>query len=343
MEKIAILGAGSWGTALAMHMGQRQKHILLYDQNAQQIEEINKEGTNQRYLPGIKLPEWIRASTDLEDVVKEAPYVFLVVPSQALRELIIKASPYLHHEPILINCAKGLDRRNTQLLSSMLKEELPATMHRHLATLSGPTHAEEISLGLPSAAVIASKDEATAKAIQELIMSPSFRIYTSHDEIGVELGGVVKNSIAIAAGISDGMGYGDNTKAALITRGLQEITRLGLALGAQASTFSGLAGLGDLVVTCTSRHSRNWNFGYRIGQGYSREEAVKEIGQVVEGVVTTELVYALAQSKGVEMPITRTVYEVLNKGLSPKTGVEDLMCREPKFEMEALNDVPVKE
>ncbi len=338
MTQVAIIGGGSWGTALAVHLAKQERPIIIFDPVEKQVGEINEKRTNSRYLPEIILPEKIKASTNLEEVISGAESVFLVVPSHVVKEIIQKVRPYLRSEQYLLSCSKGLDEESLERLSQVIIKNVPPENRTKVAVLSGPTHAEEVSRGLPSAAVVASENKETAKHFQDIIMDSHFRIYSSPDVIGVELGGAVKNIIAIAAGICDGMGFGDNTKAALITRGLSEISRLGKAEGAKPETFSGLAGLGDLVVTCASKHSRNWNFGYRIGQGKSTEQALKEINQTVEGLRTTQTVYQLAQRSRVEMPITHKVYQVLFQGLSPQKGVYDLMGRLPKVEMEEQRD-----
>ncbi len=338
MTHLAILGGGSWGTALSIHLAKKDYRVKVFEPVKIQVEEINEKRTNSRYLPEVKIPENIEASTEIGEVLDQAESIFLVVPSHVVGEVIQKVKVLIKPNQYLVSCSKGLDEKNLERLSQVIQKSVPPANRAKVAVLSGPTHAEEVSRGLPSAAVVASEDRETASYFQNTIMDNHFRIYSSPDVIGVELGGAVKNIIAIAAGVCDGMGFGDNTKAALITRGLSEISRLGKAEGAQPQTFSGLAGLGDLIVTCASRHSRNWKFGFRIGQGKSTEEALKEINQTVEGLRTTQTVYQLAKRTGTEMPITQKVYQVLFQGLSPREGVYELMGRLPKVEMEDQPD-----
>ncbi len=338
MNELAILGGGSWGSALAIHLGKKGFKVKIYDNAEKQVEEINKKRTNMRYLPEVEFPSNVTASTRIDEVISGAESIFVVVPSHVVKKVIEEARDFIKPSQFILSCSKGLDEENLERLSKVIMGRVGPENQNKVAVLSGPTHAEEVSRGLPTAAVVASEREETAKYFQKIIMDNHFRIYSSPDVIGVELGGAVKNIIAIAAGICDGMGFGDNTKAALITRGLSEISRLGKAEGAQPQTFSGLAGLGDLIVTCASKHSRNWNFGFRIGQGKTTDQALKEIDQTVEGLRTTQTVYKLAQKSGTEMPITQKVNQVLFQGLSPQEGVYDLMGRMPKVEMEEHKD-----
>ncbi len=333
MLKVSVLGAGSWGTTLGAYMAEKGNEVVLYDYVQNQVEEINKKKTNNRYLPGLALPDNLQATLDLSSALKDADYVFIALPSHVIREVLVESVPSIKPDAILINCSKGIEDDTYMRISQVIEDVLGQGKKNRVVVLSGPTHAEEVSRGLPSAAVAASIDDKPAVLVQKALMSATFRIYTSNDVVGVELGGAVKNIIAIAAGISDGLGFGDNTKAALITRGLQEIWRLGCVLGANRKTFAGLAGLGDLVVTCASKHSRNWNFGFRIGQGMTIEEAQKDVDQVVEGVRTTQAVHLWARENEVDMPITAKVYEVLFRGRCPREGVFELMCRLPKTEM----------
>lgn len=332
-KNVAILGGGSWGTALAVHLAINGVEASIYDINLKQVQEINLQHTNQRFLPGVELPKSIKASTDLASVLTTTDEIFIVVPSHLVRSICEKIILIRKDFSLIINCSKGIEENSLLTMSEVIKEVVPSQMADKIVSLSGPTHAEEVSLGLPSAAVCASQNLDSAQKAQELLMSPTFRIYTSNDVIGVELGGAVKNVIAIASGICEGLGYGDNTKAALITRGLMEINRLAVQLGADPKTLSGLAGIGDLIVTCASKHSRNWKFGYKIGQGKSLPQALKEVDQVVEGVRTTLAVYQLAKQQNIEMPITQKIYQVLFLNLKPKEAVNDLMSRDPKLEM----------
>ncbi len=336
MNKVVVLGGGSWGTALGVHLAGLGNPVSIYDVGEQQINEINIHRSNSRYLPGITIPQNITGFTDLDVAMEGARFVIVAVPSSHVRNLAQAVLPFINTNMIFINCSKGLESKSHLRLSEVLINTFGVGYKSNITVLSGPTHAEEVSRELPSAAVIAGIDENNITTVQQLFNSPSFRIYTHNDIIGVELGGAVKNIIAIAAGISDGMGYGDNSKAALVTRGLQEMIRLGTSLGAQLQTFSGLSGLGDLFVTCASKYSRNWRFGNKIGGGMDMASAIKEVDQVVEGIPTTDAIYSLSLECGVDMPLTKKVYEVLFKGLDPKEAVNKLMGRSLKNEMEDL-------
>ncbi|MGM0413809.1 MAG: NAD(P)H-dependent glycerol-3-phosphate dehydrogenase [Bacillota bacterium] len=330
-KKIAVIGGGSWGTAIAENLTKNNFNVYLYAKRAEQVKEMIKTGRNKDYFPDYKLSDLIIPTNDLKEAVSNRDIVFISVPTSATREVSKKLKKYISKDAIVVSTAKGIDEDSFLTNSEMISEELT----NKIAVLSGPTHSEEVILDKPSAAVVASKDMESAKAVQKVMSNIRFRTYTNPDIIGVELGGAIKNIIALAAGIIDGLDYGDNSIAALITRGLAEISRFGVELGANKATFSGLSGLGDLVVTCTSKHSRNRSFGYKIGQGLSVDEAELEVGQVVEGIKTTRSVI-LAKNGGkvkTEMPITEEIYEVLFEEKDPLQAVDDLMNREIKTEI----------
>lgn len=333
-ERIAILGAGSWGTALAIHLAGKGYSPRLWSHRAGLAEEISKSGKNSRYLPGIAMPEKITAGTDLEAAMDKADVLIFAVPSHAFREVLSEARRHFDRQVLIINAAKGIDENTLQRLSEIYEEV--AGLRDNYVSLSGPSHAEEVSLGMPTAVVVASHDGGSAARAQGILMSPGFRVYTNPDVTGVELGGALKNIIALGTGISDGLGLGDNTKAALMTRGLAEIARLGVALGANPMTFAGLAGVGDLIVTCTSMHSRNRRAGIEIGRGKTLEEALSSVRMVVEGVRTTRAARKMSLRYQVEMPITEQMYQVLFEGKSPREAVYTLMGRGKKDEMEDI-------
>jgi Glycerol-3-phosphate dehydrogenase len=338
-RSVAVLGAGSWGTALAMVLADNGHHVTLWGRNAETVDEINARHTNRRYLPGAVLPAGVMATTDLASAVSAADAVVVVTPSHAVREVVRRAAPHLSDGTLVVHAAKGLETDTLKRMSEVIGEELPASLGRRVAVLSGPSHAEEVCRKSPTTVVVAAEDPAVAQEAQDLFINTYFRVYTNPDVTGVELGGALKNIIALGAGLSDGLGYGDNAKAALITRGLAEIGRLGYRMGANPLTFAGLAGVGDLVVTCTSRHSRNWRAGYQLGQGASLEDVLARMGMVVEGVRTTKAAYRLAARYGVEMPITQQLYAVLFEGKPPKQAVEELMGRDRTREWEWIVQV----
>ncbi|GAB6157005.1 NAD(P)H-dependent glycerol-3-phosphate dehydrogenase [Desulfotomaculum varum] len=333
MTKIAIIGAGSWATALAQVLAQNNHRVLLWARRRELADAINN-GENQRYLPGVTLYPHISADTDLAGVLAGATAVVFGVPSHCFRLLLQQSLPFIKPDAVIINVAKGLEESSRQRLSEVFADEAGADALSRYAVLSGPSHAEEVGCHIPTAVVAASQDIATAGYVQDLFMTRDFRVYTNPDLVGVELGGALKNIIALGTGIADGLGYGDNTKAAMMTRGLAEITRLGLSMGANLSTFAGLAGVGDLIVTCTSMHSRNRRCGIAIGQGKTLDEAVASINMVVEGVRTTRVAWELAREQRVEMPITEQIYKVLFEQLSPREAVLNLMGRGKKLEVE---------
>lgn len=335
-QKVAILGAGSWGTALAVLLAGKGLRVEIWARRQELASSINSEGQNRRYLPGVVLPPNVRVLVDLPAVLKDALAIIFAVPSHAFREVLKAAMPYLPKEALLINVAKGIEEESLLPLSRVFASELGEEELKRYVVLSGPSHAEEVGRGIPTAVVVASASLSCAEAAQELFMTPAFRVYTNPDVAGVELGGALKNIIALGTGIAEGLGFGDNTKAALMTRGLAEITRLGIALGANPLTFAGLSGVGDLIVTCTSRHSRNRRAGIEIGRGKKLEEALASVKMVVEGVRTTRAARLLAARCGVEMPITEQIYRVLFEGMPPQEAVANLMTRGRRREMEEV-------
>lgn len=335
MKKIANIGAGSWGTALANTLATKGHTVKIWDLNEQHLKDMAAAGENTRYLPGVKLSENIRICLTLEEALKDADVVLFAAPAQHFRSALTNAMPYMHKDMLIISVAKGIEQNTLMRLSEIAEELLGKDIvDRRYVSLSGPSHAEEVGKFLPTTVAVASKSMETAVEAQDLFMTNRFRIYTSTDVAGLELGGALKNIIALGAGISDGMGFGDNAKAAMMTRGLAEITRLGVKLGAQAETFAGLAGVGDLIVTCTSMHSRNRRCGIMIGEGVQPDEAVKRVGMVVEGIYTTDAAYNLAQKVNVEMPITACIYRVVRGEIGPEDAVELLMSREKRHEPE---------
>ena len=352
---VAVIGAGGWGTALAVSLsrpregtssdvsqGRTGHTIALWVRDPVKAKSIDLLRENADYLPAVLIPPEIRIISDLEEAFREAEAFVIAVPAQHVREVLIRvvtAWQTVHGDasaPVaIINVAKGLELGSHRRMSEVIKEATPSSWHRGICTLSGPNHAEEVGRGLPAATVVGCEVKETAAYVQDLFMSPTLRVYTNPDLVGVEVSGALKNVIALAAGISDGLGFGDNAKAALMTRGIVEIARLGVALGARAETFAGLAGMGDLIVTCTSRHSRNARAGRAIGEGKTLDEALGSTRMVVEGVFTARAALELARQTGVEMPITETVCAILFEGLPPRQGVSRLMERERTHEDEA--------
>ncbi len=333
MEKVCVLGAGSWGSALALVLAKKGYEVIMWTLSKEQADKINKTKENVDYLPGILLPNNISVTTNIEEAVKDSKIIVLAVPSQAIRSVSSQIKSFIKDEQILVDVAKGLEKGSGLRLSEVCKQELPNNPY---VALSGPSHAEEVAKDIPTTVVVASKDLEVAQIVQDIFMSPKFRVYTNPDIVGVELGGALKNIIAFGAGICDGLGLGDNSKAALMTRGIREISRLGEAMGANASTFTGLSGIGDLIVTCTSMHSRNRRAGILIGQGKSLDETLKEIKMVVEGITATEVAYEVAKKLNVDMPITNAIYSVLYKGLNANEVVTELMTRNKTHEMEEI-------
>ncbi|MFH1008669.1 MAG: NAD(P)H-dependent glycerol-3-phosphate dehydrogenase [Candidatus Latescibacterota bacterium] len=331
---IGVIGAGGWGTALAILLAEKEHHVGLWQFEADQVQQMIQERENAVYLPGVEIPKQVLISSDLSDVVSDRDMVVFAVPCQFARLVARKAAPMLAEHAIVVNVAKGIENKTLKRMSELLLEEIGGLTPERVATLSGPSHAEEVSRKIPTTVVAGSKDRSTAERIQDAFMTPTFRVYTNSDLVGVELGGALKNVIALASGICDGLGFGDNTKGALLTRGAAEITRLGTAMGACAETFAGLSGMGDLITTCISPHSRNRHVGEKIGKGESLDEVMGRMGgMVAEGVPTTRSTYRLAQELQVEMPITNQMYSVLFEGKTPQDAVFDLMVRDAKPEV----------
>lgn len=335
-KKAAVLVAGSWGTALASVLADNGFDVMLWSRHPEQAEEINTKHRNSRFLKDAELSERIRATVSMEEAVTGASAVVLVAPSAAVREVAGQLRPLLTKQMQLVHATKGFETDSLKRITQILAEELPDFDPQNIVVLSGPSHAEEVIVRCPTTVVVAAYNTVAAEAAQDLFMNSYFRVYTNPDVIGVEVGGSLKNIIALGAGMSDGLGYGDNAKAALMTRGLAEIARLGVAMGANPLTFAGLAGLGDLVVTCTSRHSRNWRAGYMLGQGKPLGEVLEQMGMVVEGVKTTKAAHALCEQYHVRMPITDALYHVLFEGKPPKLAVEELMGRVRTHEIEEV-------
>ncbi|CAB3391996.1 NAD(P)H-dependent glycerol-3-phosphate dehydrogenase [Kyrpidia spormannii] len=329
---IAVLGAGSWGTALSFVLADNGHRVHLWARRKELAAEINGRRTNERYLPGCTVPESVQAYTDLGEAVHGVRHVVLAVPSQTVGEVATQLNGQLEPDAYVLHAVKGIDVKTGRRMSEVILDACPGLEHRRLAVLSGPSHAEEVARRLPTTVVVAGFSPQGAEVWQSLLMNLRFRVYTHSDVVGVELGGSLKNIIAIGVGLSDGLGFGDNAKAALMTRGLHEIARLGFRLGAVPLTFAGLAGVGDLIVTCTSRHSRNRRAGLMLAEGRSLDEVLQGMGMVVEGVYTTRAAVELSEKAGVEMPIAKATFAVLFEKENPRRAVEELMGRTPKQE-----------
>ncbi len=327
--KIAVIGSGSWGSAVSILLANKGYDVWLWSWQQAETDRLCRDRENKEFLPGVKFPDNISCSHNMCDCTKDAELIVCAAPSPATRVTAKQLSGAVAGGQIVMNISKGLEEESLKRLSEVYAEEIPQAK---IAVMSGPSHAEEVSRGLPTTNVVACDDIKTAQKIQDIFMNDVFRVYTSTDIIGVELGGALKNVIALCAGISDGLGFGDNTKAALMTRGIAEITRLGVAMGAKAETFSGLSGIGDLIVTCTSMHSRNRRAGILLGKGYSLDQTLKEVHMVVEGVNTATAAYKLAQKYNVSMPITAEAYKVLFEGKNAKDAVVSLMTRDKTHE-----------
>ncbi|WIF94737.1 NAD(P)H-dependent glycerol-3-phosphate dehydrogenase [Caminicella sporogenes] len=332
-KKIAILGAGSWGTALALTLAEKNHIIHMWTRNEKDINDLIKYKENKRYLAGFKLPDNVYYFTDIIDCIKNCEIIVLAVASQAIRSVLEKIKNSVDINQLFVNVSKGIEKGSLMRTSEIVYDYFP---ENHYVVLSGPSHAEEVSRKIPTTIVAASKNRWAAELVQDIFITPNLRVYTNPDVVGVEIGGSLKNVIALGAGICDGLGFGDNAKAALMTRGIREIARLGVAMGAYSSTFAGLTGIGDLIVTCTSMHSRNRRCGILLGQGHSLEEAVSSIGMVVEGVHTTSAAYKLSQKYNVEMPITAEIYKIIYEGYSARESVYSLMCRSKTHEIEEV-------
>ena len=329
MASIGVIGSGSWGTAIAWLLSNNGHKVTLWAFAQEEYEMFMKYHENTDRLPGVKLSHSVSYTMDLAETVKGRDLLVCAVPSPVIRSTAHAMKDLVEDGQIIVTLTKGIEESTLKIMTDVIEDEIPQAC---TAVLSGPSHAEEVGRGLPTTIVVAAKDEKTAAYIQELFNSPVFRVYTSTDMLGVEIGAALKNVIALAAGMADGLGYGDNSKAALITRGITEITRLGVAMGARKETFFGLSGIGDLIVTCASVHSRNRKAGFLMGQGMKYKEAMEQVHQVVEGVYSAKAAYELAGKYGVEMPIVAEVNKILFEGKSPRDAVDNLMQRELKQE-----------
>lgn len=335
MGKIAVLGAGSWGTALSIVLANNEHDVKLWSHRREQVELINSTHRNEKYLD-VDIPPQITAVYDLKKTVEDVSAIVVVVPTKAIRSVCQQLNHVLTNHVTVIHASKGIEPDTLKRVSEMISEEMDDYDYEDIVVLSGPSHAEEVALRHPTTVTVSSVNMENAKIAQDLFNSDTFRVYTSPDILGIELGGALKNIIAIGAGISDGLGYGDNAKAALMTRGLAEIARLGTSLGANPLSFLGLSGVGDLIVTCTSVHSRNWRAGNLLGKGKKLDNVLEEMGMVVEGVRTVQAAYQFAREQDVEMPITRGIYQILFEEKDPKEVVEQLMTRDKREEMDDL-------
>ncbi|MHA3224556.1 NAD(P)H-dependent glycerol-3-phosphate dehydrogenase [Globicatella sulfidifaciens] len=333
--KVTVLGTGSWGTALAKVLAENSHEVLIWGRDQRVVEEINQGHTNHRYLKKTHLPATLVATADFEAAVQRAEAILIVIPTHAMREIVQRIEAVLQDQstkPLIIHATKGLEPHTHLRMTQVIEAVLKGQGYPEPVVLSGPSHAEEVARRDLTTVTAASENLKVAQKVQAIFMNQYFRVYTNQDVLGVELGAALKNIIALGAGILVGLGYGDNAKAGLVTRGLAEITRLGVKLGADPLTFLGLSGVGDLVVTCTSPHSRNWQAGNLLAQGLTKEEVTQEIDMVVEGITTTAVAYDLAKEEQVEMPITNAIYSALYQGVSVREAVEGLMLREGKQE-----------
>lgn len=333
MSNISIIGAGSWGTALAVVLHKNGHRLTVWSALEDEIVMLREKHEQAEKLPGVKLPEDMVYTTDLEEAIRGRDMLVLAVPSPFTRSTAHRMQPYVEEKQLIVSVAKGIEEETMMTLSQIIRQEIPQC---EVAVLCGPSHAEEVGAELPTTLVAGAAKRTTAELVQNTFMSEVLRVYTSPDVIGMEIGASLKNVIALAAGMADGLGYGDNTKAALITRGISEMGRLALAMGAKFETVSGLTGMGDLIVTCASKHSRNRRAGYLMGQGYSMQQAMDEVKMVVEGVYSAKAAIALAKKYRVSMPIIEQVNEVLFEGKSPKEAVVELMLRDRKSEHDDL-------
>ncbi len=329
MAKVGVVGAGSWGTALALVLEKNGHEVTLWSSREAKAKELTRLRENVDKLPGVILPETIEITADMETAVKEKELVVLGVPSLYIRSTAAKMAPFMQDGQIVVNVSKGIEESTLYTMTDIISEEIP---NADVAVLSGPSHAEEVSRNIPTTVVAGAKSRKTAERIQTIFMNEAFRVYTSPDMLGIEIGGALKNVIALAAGIADGLGYGDNTKAALITRGIAEMSRLGVAMGGYQETFNGLTGMGDLIVTCASKHSRNRRAGILIGQGYKMQEAMDEVKMVVEGVHSAKAAMKLAEKYYVRIPIIEQVNAVLFEDKPADEAVRELMVRDKKIE-----------
>lgn len=331
--KISVIGSGGWGTAIALLLSKNGHEVCLWSYKKEESENLQRDRENKEFLPGVSFGDYdMKFTSDIEEAAAFGEIIVSAVPSKAV-PTTARALGKCANGKTLVNISKGIDEETLERLSQTFEREMPDSV---IAVLSGPSHAEEVARGIPTTNVIACKDMEIAKKLQDVFMAPSFRVYTNDDIAGVEFGGALKNVIALCAGVTDGLGFGDNTKAALMTRGLHEIARLGVHLGAKAETFAGLTGVGDLIVTCTSMHSRNRRAGILIGQGKTLKEALDEVHMTVEGVCATEAAYKLAKKHNIEMPIVTAAYHVLFEGANPREEVLSLMTRDKKSEADIL-------
>jgi len=337
MAKVGVIGAGSWGTALALLLYTNGHQICVWSIVESEIEMLKKEHEHKDKLPGVKLPEDMEFTTDLKSAIEGMDMLVLAVPSPFTRSTSKLMSRYVADGQVIVNVAKGIEEGTLMTLSEIIEQEIPQA---DVAVMSGPSHAEEVGRKIPTTIVVGAKTKKTAEFISTCFMNQVFRVYISPDVLGIELGGSLKNVVALAAGIADGLGYGDNTKAALITRGIAEIARLGMAMGGKLETFSGLSGIGDLIVTCASMHSRNRRAGMLIGQGRTMEEAMAEVKMVVEGVYSAKAAMGLAEKYNIQLPIIEQVNKVLFEGKSAAEAVRELMLRDKKSE---ISDIPWQE
>ncbi|WP_415426177.1 NAD(P)H-dependent glycerol-3-phosphate dehydrogenase [Staphylococcus borealis] len=332
MTKITVFGMGSFGTALANVLAENGHTVLMWGKNEDSVKELNDHHQNNRYLKDVVLNSSIKATSDINEAVNFTDIYLMALPTKAMREVTSQIDDLINTKKTFIHVAKGIENDTFKRVSEMIEDSISEEHNGGIGVLSGPSHAEEVVIKQPTTVAASSKDEKVSELIQDLFMNDYLRVYTNNDLVGVELGGALKNIIAVASGIVAGMGYGDNAKAALMTRGLAEISRLGEKLGADPMTFLGLGGIGDLIVTCTSTHSRNYTLGYKLGQGQTMDEALNEMNMVVEGIYTTNSVYHLAKQQNVDMPITNALYKVLFEDKPVKDSVKDLMGRDKKSE-----------
>lgn len=332
MTKITVFGMGSFGTALANVLAENGHTVLMWGKNEDSVKELNDHHQNKRYLKDVVLDSRIKATSDIKEAANFTDIYLMALPTKAMREVTSEIDSLIDSKKTFIHVAKGIENDTFKRVSEMIEDSISEDHNGGIGVLSGPSHAEEVVIKQPTTVAASSKDEKVSKLIQDLFMNDYLRVYTNNDLVGVELGGALKNIIAVAGGIVAGMGYGDNAKAALMTRGLAEISRLGEKLGADPMTFLGLGGIGDLIVTCTSTHSRNYTLGFKLGQGQTMDEALNEMNMVVEGIYTTNSVYHLAKQQNVDMPITNALYKVLFEDNPVKDSVKDLMGRDKKSE-----------
>ena len=332
MTKITVFGMGSFGTALANVLAENGHTVLMWGKNEDSVKELNDHHQNKRYLKDVVLNSSIKATSDIKEAANFTDIYLMALPTKAMREVTSEIDSLIDSKKTFIHVAKGIENDTFKRVSEMIEDSISEDHNGGIGVLSGPSHAEEVVIKQPTTVAASSKDEKVSKLIQDLFMNDYLRVYTNNDLVGVELGGALKNIIAVASGIVAGMGYGDNAKAALMTRGLAEISRLGEKLGADPMTFLGLGGIGDLIVTCTSTHSRNYTLGFKLGQGQTMDEALNEMNMVVEGIYTTNSVYHLAKQQNVDMPITNALYKVLFEDNPVKDSVKDLMGRDKKSE-----------